>query len=55
MKTTIELLRNRMENEGITIDASRVFDLLAAEACSQCCTQSDGGNGSCPPPKKLAE
>jgi hypothetical protein len=32
-----------------------VFDLLEAVACEQCCTQSSGGNGSCPPPKKLAE
>jgi hypothetical protein len=51
MKTTIELLRDQMKTRGITIDTDRVFDLLLAVACEQCCTKSDGGNGSCPPPK----
>lgn len=51
MKTTIELLRETMATKGIAIDAERVFDLLEVVACEQCCTKSDGGNGSCPPPK----
>jgi hypothetical protein len=55
MKTTIELLKDQIDNAGITIDGHRVFEMLAAVACEQCCTSSSGGNGSCPPPKKIAE
>jgi hypothetical protein len=55
MKTTVELLRDEMSKRGIAIEMGQVFDLLEAVACEQCCTQSSGGNGSCPPPKKLAE
>jgi hypothetical protein len=55
MYDTIEQLRTRIESRRMTLDASDLFALLAAEACSQCCTNSDGGNGSCPPPKKIAE
>ncbi|HET8774277.1 MAG TPA: hypothetical protein VFP80_10815 [Thermoanaerobaculia bacterium] len=51
MNKTIEILRDRMTAEGISVDVDRVFDLLDAVACEQCCTKSDGGNGSCPPPK----
>ena len=51
MKTTIERLRAEVEARDVNIDTNRVFDLFAVEACSQCCTSSSGGNGSCPPPK----
>ena len=50
MKTTIDRLREEIRKSGIAIDHDQVFELLAV-ACEQCCTQSDGGNGSCPPPK----
>lgn len=46
----IELLKEEMAKKGIAIDDDQVFDLLAI-ACEQCCTDSKGGNGSCPPPK----
>jgi hypothetical protein len=53
MRATIDMLRMELESKRIEIDQSRLFAMLEAESCTQCCTQSAGGNGSCPPPKKL--
>lgn len=49
----IERLKTKVRQEGITPAESGLFQLLAA-ACSYCCTDSKGGNETCPPPPKLA-
>jgi hypothetical protein len=55
METTIQRLRDRVEATRTPLPEGDVFDLLAA-ACSQCCTDYEGGNKTCPPPpKKIAE
>lgn len=50
-------LRNEALRRGLALPAEDdVFQLLLAEACSQCCQDHSGGNGTCPPPKwQLAE
>jgi hypothetical protein len=46
-------MKNKVREEGIELTAGAdLFDLLAV-ACSQCCTDSEGGNKTCPPPPKL--
>lgn len=51
MNDTIERLRSVLASKSVAVDAHDVFELLEVESCTQCCTKSDGGNASCPPPK----
>jgi hypothetical protein len=54
MKTLIDRMKDRVHEQGIEPAADgRLFELLAV-ACSQCCTDSNGGNKTCPPPKIVA-
>jgi hypothetical protein len=47
------VLREEINRRGVVVDGG-VFDLLLAAACSECCDANRGGNGTCPPPPKLA-
>jgi hypothetical protein len=48
MEDLINALRRRREDARFELDAQDVFKLLAL-ACSACCTETDGGNKTCPP------
>jgi hypothetical protein len=55
MNALIDRLRSKVQEEGIESPANGgLFELLSV-ACSQCCTDSNGGNKTCPPGKIIAE
>jgi hypothetical protein len=54
MRDLIDRLRNRWEDSGLESDLQDAFKLLLF-ACSACCTETDGGNKTCPPKKIEAE
>jgi hypothetical protein len=43
------MLKAESERKGVRIPQDDVFALLGAEACTQCCQDSGGGNKQCPP------
>ena len=49
MKTTIELLKDAVNDSGMTVDESALFELLDTTLCQVCCDSSNGGNQSCKP------
>lgn len=46
-------LRERVREQDIHVTSEEELFQLLAVACSQCCTDSEGGNKTCPPPPKL--
>jgi hypothetical protein len=57
MQSISEVLKREIERREVAVPTDdQVFELLNNEACSQCCEEHSGGNGTCPPPKwELAE
>lgn len=53
MNDITEILRERIDGSGLTLDADDFAFQLIAAACSMCCKVSDSGNTSCPPPPAL--
>lgn len=51
MDRLIGSLKSAVEDRRLTVAEDGAFDLLVA-ACSQCCTDFEGGNKDCPPPPK---
>jgi hypothetical protein len=49
----INALRRKREESGFELDPQDAFKLILM-ACSACCTETDGGNKTCPP-KRLQE
>ena len=49
MKTTIELLKDAIDDNGMTVDETALFELLDTTLCDVCCDYSNGGNGACKP------
>jgi hypothetical protein len=50
MENITAVLRNEATKRAVGL-ADEVFDLILSAACNQCCDKSEGGNGTCPPPK----
>jgi hypothetical protein len=53
MDDVTTVLKEAVDERGVGMDGG-VFDLLLSAACSECCDANRGGNGTCPPPPKLA-
>jgi hypothetical protein len=49
MEPLVAVLKAESEKRGVRIAQEDVFELLEAEACTQCCEVSGGGNKQCPP------
>ncbi|HXH40129.1 MAG TPA: hypothetical protein VNN08_15980 [Thermoanaerobaculia bacterium] len=49
MKTTIEMLKDAVNNSGMTVDESAMFELLDTTLCTMCCDCTTGGNDGCKP------
>jgi hypothetical protein len=54
MEDIIAVLKDEATKRGLAMAAGE-FELILSAACNQCCDKSEGGNGSCPPPKLGAE
>jgi hypothetical protein len=50
MENIIAALKDEAGKRGLGM-ADGEFELILSAACNQCCDKSEGGNGSCPPPK----
>ncbi|HXH40131.1 MAG TPA: hypothetical protein VNN08_15990 [Thermoanaerobaculia bacterium] len=50
MKTTIDLLKDALDDSRMNIDESALFELLDTTLCSMCCDSgTTGGNKGCQP------
>ena len=49
MEQLVASLKAASETRGVRVAQEDVFELLEAEACTQCCQESGGGNRQCPP------
>jgi hypothetical protein len=49
MEPLVAVLKAESEKRGVRVAQSDMFELLAAESCTQCCQDSGGGNRQCPP------
>ena len=54
LERLVAVLREESRKRGVKLVQDDVFALLAAESCTQCCKESNGGNKECPP-KVIAE
>jgi hypothetical protein len=53
MERIVAVLREVSRKRDVKLIQDDMFRLLAAESCTQCCKDSNGGNKECPP-KTLA-
>ncbi|HXH40130.1 MAG TPA: hypothetical protein VNN08_15985 [Thermoanaerobaculia bacterium] len=51
MKTTIEMLKDAVDENGMAVDESALFQLIDTTLCALCCEHAAaiGGNDGCKP------